>query len=292
MSYILHCNFSCKHRSKRCASLVLLPSGPFSPSGTTLSRANTRAAGAPHALLHAHRVKTARTSPRARKHTRSAQKPVSWAQAQCWRPMAVPRRPHRLRASRALPEPGARQLTPRRTRRSAPLTEVYAHCTGACTFFRHHAAPERVAPGRTLHREARAAARRARRPPSTLSVTRAGLLCSLHAACTAALPGLNHSARVLRTAPQPPRACTTQILHCTRRARGTLRARSAIRSVRCPVCLHTAQHMQGTCARRAVPARRCSPHPATVACLTSSPRMPHAVLCALSVRQRPVLVKS
>ena len=29
-----------------------------------LPHANTRAAGAPHALLHAHRVKTARTSPR------------------------------------------------------------------------------------------------------------------------------------------------------------------------------------------------------------------------------------
>ena len=172
----------------------------------------------------------------------------------------------------APPETGARPLTPRRARRSAPLTEVCAHCSGACTFFRHHTAPERDAPGKTLHREARAAARRARRPPSTLSVTRAGLLCSLHAACTAALL-LNHSARVLRTAPQPPRACTTQILHCTRRARGTLRARSAIRSVCCPVCLHTAQSTymqgtQGTCARRAVPAQRCSPHPATVACLT------------------------
>jgi len=42
-----------------------------------LPHANTRAAGAPHALLvlHAHRVKTARTSPRARKHT---QRPEAW----------------------------------------------------------------------------------------------------------------------------------------------------------------------------------------------------------------------
>ena len=141
----------------------------------------------------------------------------------------------------APPELRARPLTPRRARRSAPLTAVCAHCTSACTFFRHHTAPERDAPGKTLHREARAAARRARRPPSTLSVTRAGLLCSLHAACAAALPGLNHSARVLRTAPQPPRAC----LHCTRRARGTLRARTRAlnRSLlhRPPACLHT-QH--------------------------------------------------
>ena len=64
---------------------------------------------------------------------------------------------------------------------------------------------------------------------------------SLHAACTAALPVLNiqpacSALRPCRLAPD-----TTQILHCTRRARGTLRARSAIRSVCCPVCLHTAQ---------------------------------------------------
>ena len=74
---------------------------------------------------------------------------------------------------------------------------------------------------------------------------RAGLLCSLHADCTAALPVLNiqpacSALRPCRLAPG---------LHCTRRARGTLRARSAIRSVRCPVCLHTAQstHCQPAC---------------------------------------------
>ena len=226
-------------------SLVAL-NHPALRAYSELPHANTRAAGASHALLHAHRVKTARTSPRARKHTSSAQKPVSWAQAQCWRPMAVPRRPHRLRASRALPEPGARPLTPRRTRRSAPLTEVYAHCTGACTFFRHHAAPERVAPGRTLHREARAAARRARRPPSTLSVTRAGLLCSLHAACTAALPVLNiqPACSALRTCRLAP-VCTARgarVARCAH-ARPHERARALNRSLlhRPPACLHT-QH--------------------------------------------------
>ena len=130
----------------------------------------------------------------------------------------------------APPELRARPLTPRRARRSAPLTAVCAHCTSACTFFRHHTAPERDATGKTLHREARAAARRARRPPSTLSVTRAGLLCSLHAACTAALPVLNiqpacSALRPCRHAPD-----TTQILHCTRRARGTLRARTPARA--------------------------------------------------------------
>ena len=145
----------------------------------------------------------------------------------------------------APPEPGARPLTPRRARRSAPLTAVCAHCTSACTFFRHHTAPERDATGKTLHREARAAARRARRPPSSRYVTRAGLLCSLHADCTAALLVLN-----IQPACSALRPCRhAPGLHCTRRARGTLRARSAIRSVRCPVCLHTAQstHCQPAC---------------------------------------------
>ena len=133
----------------------------------------------------------------------------------------------------------------RRARRSAPLTAVSAHCTSACTFFRHHTAPERDATGKTLHREARAAARRARRPPSSRYVTRAGLLCSLHADCTAALLVLN-----IQPACSALRPCRhAPGLHCTRRARGTLRARSAIRSVRCPVCLHTAQstHCQPAC---------------------------------------------
>ena len=37
--------------------------------------------------------------------------------------------------------------------KSAPIAQ------GACTFLRHHTSPERDAPGKTLHREARAAAR-------------------------------------------------------------------------------------------------------------------------------------
>ena len=41
-----------------------LPSGPVAFGHHALPHANTRAACAPHALLHAHRVKTARTSPR------------------------------------------------------------------------------------------------------------------------------------------------------------------------------------------------------------------------------------
>ena len=99
----------------------LLPAfGPLLAFGHhALSHANTRAAGAPHALLHAHRVKTARTSPRARKHTISAQKPVSCASALCWHPMAAPaaRTSH---APLAPSELAARPLTPRRARRSEP----------------------------------------------------------------------------------------------------------------------------------------------------------------------------
>ena len=66
----------------------------------TPTHANTRAAGALHDPLHAHRVKTARTSPRARKHAQRHFRAVPCASALCWRPMAVPRRPHQLRAPR------------------------------------------------------------------------------------------------------------------------------------------------------------------------------------------------
>ena len=147
----------------------------------------------------------------------------------------------------APPEPGARPLTPRRARRSAPLTAVCAHCTSACTFFRHHTAPERDATGKTLHREARAAARRARRPPSTLSVTRAGLLCSLHADCTAALLVLNHSARVLRCAPAASR------LHDADPALHEARAWHAARALRHPFSplsslpAHSTEHTLPAC---------------------------------------------
>ena len=129
-------------------------------------------------------------------------------------------------------------------------TEVYAHCTGACTFFRHHTAPERDATGKTLHREARAAARRAR---STLSVTRAGLLCSLHAACTAALPVLNiqpacSALRPCRLAP----VCTARgarVARCAHaRPHERARARALILSAAQTASLpaHTAYSTMGT----------------------------------------------
>ena len=66
----------------------------------TPTHANTRAAGALHDPLRAHRVKTARTSPRARKHAQRHYRAVPCASALCWHPMAVPSRPHQPRASR------------------------------------------------------------------------------------------------------------------------------------------------------------------------------------------------
>ena len=143
----------------------------------------------------------------------------------------------------APPELRARPLTPRRARRSAPLTAVCAHCTSACTFFRHHTAPERDATGKTLHREARAAARRARRPPSTLSVTRAGLLCSLHAACTAALPE--------PFSPRAPRAPAASRL--TRRRSCTARGARVARCARAPPSVQCA--VQSACTQRRAHAR-------------------------------------
>jgi len=220
--------------------MIALRAPSHAPTGTpTLPHAEPRAAGASHALLHAHRVKTARTSPRARKHAQRHFRAVPCASALCWRPMAGPRRPHQPRASRT--------TRPRRTtthadaRRSAPLTAVSAHCTSACTFFRHHTAPERDATGKTLHREARAAARRARRPPSSRYVTRAGLLCSLHADCTAALLVLNIQPACPRCAPAATRlVCTARGARVARCAHAPPSVQSAVQSVCTQHRAHTA----------------------------------------------------
>ena len=87
----------------------------------------------------AHRVKTARTSPRARKHTRSAQKPVSCASALCWRPIAVPRRPHQPRAPRTTRasriSTHAATRAPQHT--SPALPRLFAPCAGSAHCFRH-----------------------------------------------------------------------------------------------------------------------------------------------------------
>ena len=224
----------------------------------TPTHANTRAAGASHALLQAHRVKTTRTSPRARKHAQRHFRAVSSAQALCWRPMAVPRRPHQPRASRTT---RARRTTTHAATRAPQHT---SHCSLRPLHKRLHLLQ---APYRTGARRDRqdASPRGARGGTPRAQATEHALRYPSRAAV------LNHSARVLRCAPAASR------LHDADPALHEARAWHAARALRHPFSVlsslpaHSAEHMQGTqgtCARRAVPAQRCSPHPATVACLT------------------------
>ena len=125
----------------------------------------------------------------------------------------------------ALPEQAAYPLTPRRARRSTPHQHACAflrpvqnsahcfwHLTSGCTRTRREYDAD------SAPRKARTHARtRTRAHPLSLLHS---LSACLHTQQTAP------SARVLRTAPLPPRAC----LHCTRRARGTLRARTPARA--------------------------------------------------------------
>ena len=219
----------------------------------TPTHANTRAAGALHDPLRAHRVKTARTSPRARKHAQRHFRAVPCASALRWYPMAVPSRPHQPRASRTT---RARRTTTHAATRAPQCT---SHCSLRPLHKRLHLLQ---APYRTGARRARqdASPRGARGGTPRAQATAHALRHPTRAAAqpaaggAAALPVLNIQP-ACSAAPLPPRACTTQILHCTRRARGTLRARSAIRSVCCPVCLHTAQ---STCKDRN-PRYMCTP---------------------------------
>ena len=114
-------------------SLVAL-NHPALRAYSELPHDNTRAAGASHALLHAHRVKTARTSPRARKHAQRHFRAVPCASALCWRPMAVPRRPHQLRAPRTTR--GSRISTHAATRApqhtSPAHLRLFAPCAELC----------------------------------------------------------------------------------------------------------------------------------------------------------------
>ena len=113
---------------------------PHAPTGTpTLPHAEPRAAGALHDPLHAHRVKTARTSPRARKHAQRHFRAVPCASALCWRPMAVPRRPHQLRAPRTTR--ASRTSTHAATRApqhtSPAHLRLFAPCAGSADCFWH-----------------------------------------------------------------------------------------------------------------------------------------------------------
>ncbi len=250
--------------------MIALRAPSHAPTGTpTLPHANTRAAGASHALLHAHRVKTARTSPRARKHAQRHFRAVPCASALCWRPMAGPRRPHQPRASRT--------TRPRRTTthadaraavhlslQSAPIAQAPAPSSGTIPH-RSATRPARRFTARRARRHAARAGHRARAPPHDQGCCTTCCRWCSSPACS------EHSARVLRCAPAASR------LHDADPALHEARAWHAARALRHPFSLlsslpaHSTEHMQGTqgtCARRAVSAQRCSPHPATVACLT------------------------
>ena len=169
---------------------------------------------------------------------------------------------------------------------SAPIAQAPAPSSGTIPH-RSATRPARRFTARRARRHAARAGHRARAPPPEQ-----GCCTTCCRLCSSPVPVLNIQP-ACSAAPLPPRACTTQILHCTRRARGTLRARSAIRSVCCPVCLptHSTEHMQGTqgtCARRAVPAQRCSPHPATAPASrrASACRTQYCAHCSIFVTKR------
>ena len=185
--------------------------------------------------------------------------------------MAVPRRPHQPRAPRTTRASRISTHAATRAPQHTSLT-VHALCQAPAHCFRHHALPERAAPGTTqLHRARRArrhAARAGHRARSPLPEQGCCAVCMQPAQQPCSEP---FSPRA------PHRAPAASRLHDADPALHEARAWHAARALRHPFSVlssrpaHSAEHMQGTqgtCARRAVPAQRCSPHPATVACLT------------------------
>ena len=150
--------------------MIALRAPSHAPTGTpTLPHAEPRAAGALHDPLHAHRVKTARTSPRARKHAQRHFRAVPCASALCWRPMAGPRRPHQPRASRTTRP--RRTTTHAATRaavhlslQSAPIAQAPAPSSGTIP----HRSATRPARRFTARRARRHAARAGHRARATL----------------------------------------------------------------------------------------------------------------------------
>ena len=191
----------------------------------TPTHANTRAAGALHGPLHAHRVKTTRTSPRARKHAQRHYRAVPCASALCWHPMAVPSRPHQPRASRTT---RARRTTTHAATRAPQCT---SHCSLRPLLRRLHLlqAPYRTGARRARRFTARRARRHAARaghrarapPPDQGCCTTCCRWCS-SPACS------EHSARVLRCAPAASR------LHDADPALHEARAWHAARALRHP----------------------------------------------------------
>jgi len=149
--------------------------------------------------------------------------------------------------------------------KSAPIAQAPAPSSGTIPH-RSATRPARRFTARRARRHAARAGHRARAPPPDQGCCTTCCRWCSSPACSA-----EHSARVLRCAPAASR------LHDADPALHEARAWHAARALRHPFSLlsslpaHSTEHMQGTqgtCARRAVSAQRCSPHPATVACLT------------------------
>ena len=147
---------------------------------------------------------------------------------------------------------------------SAPIAQAPAPSSGTIPH-RSATRPARRFTARRARRHAARAGHRARAPPPDQGCCTTCCRWCSSPACS------EHSARVLRCAPAASR------LHDADPALHEARAWHAARALRHPFSLlsslpaHSTEHMQGTqgtCARRAVSAQRCSPHPATVACLT------------------------
>ena len=148
--------------------------------------------------------------------------------------------------------------------KSAPIAQAPAPSSGTIPH-RSATRPARRFTARRARRHAARAGHRARAPPPDQGCCTTCCRWCSSPACS------EHSARVLRCAPAASR------LHDADPALHEARAWHAARALRHPFSLlsslpaHSTEHMQGTqgtCARRAVSAQRCSPHPATVACLT------------------------
>ena len=182
-------------------------------------------------------MKTARTSPRARKHAQRHFRAVPCAQALCWRPMAVPRRPHQPRAPRTTR--GSRISTHAATRApqhtSPALPRLFAPCAGSahcswhltsgCTRTRREydadSAPRKARThARTRTRaHARSSAQSAAQPDSlpahtsySTMCTHCAQRCSPHPATTAC-PSPHHDvSRTLRQQPNQ-RHCSARL--CT-----------------------------------------------------------------------------
>jgi len=220
----------------------------------------TRAAGALHDPLHAHRVKTARTSPRARKHAQRHFRAVPCASALCWHPMAVPSRPHQPRASRTT---RARRTTTHAATRAPQCT---SHCSLRPLHKRLHLlqAPYRTGARRDRQdaspRGARGGTPRAQatehalRYPSRAAVQSA---CRLHSSPACSEPFSPRAPlRPCRLAPARRRSCTARGARVARCARAPPPVQFAVQSA----CTHdTAQSV--CCARRAVPAPAMQPAP-------------------------------